>query len=264
MRCARPGSSAITTPSLVSVPRSGSRRPLIAERISVLVVMTRLRCAPRQVDDQRHVVPSARGARSDMRPPFRPDRAATDASTRLRLARPLFRRNWGRHQRADHGGVSRHLPWGSLPLGEVDAVIVASVCLTDAFRSRSFSLPQRLHPTVISWRSFTPLPPTGFSTFRAFPAGPAVPPLDGHCSPVVRWRPGSRATSELFSNPASVTVGEAVRPRRQPLLSWSFPSSRSAEPLRRAWALPSYALPRFAPLGVGVLRLKVSGATAWA
>jgi len=49
-----------------------------------------------------------------------------------------------------HGEVSRRLPWGSLPLGEVDAVIVASVYLTDTFRSRSFTLPQRFDPTGIS------------------------------------------------------------------------------------------------------------------
>lgn len=54
------------------------------------------------------------------------------------------------HEKPAHGRVSRHLPWGSWPLGEISAVIVASVCLTGAIRSRSSSLPQRFHPTSTS------------------------------------------------------------------------------------------------------------------
>jgi len=54
------------------------------------------------------------------------------------------------HEIPAHGRVSRHLPWGSWPLGEISAVIVASVCLTAAIRSRSSSLPQRFHPTSTS------------------------------------------------------------------------------------------------------------------
>jgi len=51
------------------------------------------------------------------------------------------------HEKPAHGRVSRHLPWGSSPLGEISAVIVTAVCLTATIRSRSSSLPQRFHPT---------------------------------------------------------------------------------------------------------------------
>jgi hypothetical protein len=44
----------------------------------------------------------------------------------------------------------------------------ASVCLTDTFRSRSFTLPQRFDPTGASWLYFKPLPPIGFRDLQSF------------------------------------------------------------------------------------------------
>lgn len=43
------------------------------------------------------------------------------------------------------------------------------VCLTDTFRSRSFSLPQRFGPSETSWLCFTPLPSIGFGPSELFP-----------------------------------------------------------------------------------------------
>jgi hypothetical protein len=69
---------------------------------------------------------------------------------------------------AGNGGTSHEV---SAPFGEISAAIVnVSVCLTDTIRSQGFSPSQRLYPAGASWLCFTPLPPIGFTAFRAFPA----------------------------------------------------------------------------------------------
>lgn len=98
--------------------------------------------------------PETLRARSPLGASFEPSAASTTAGANAR------RQHTSRSARSWE--CQRHLPWGSVPFGEISAGDSGVlVYLTSTFRSRSFSLPQRLTPTRTSWLCFAPHPPLG-------------------------------------------------------------------------------------------------------
>lgn len=145
------------------------------------------------------------------------------------------------------------------------AIVDAPVYLTDAIRSQGFSPSQRLHPASASWRSFTPLPSVGFGPSELFPSRPAVTSLDALCSLAVRGCAipsrvcrSSRGFRALLRSD-SRTLVECEHTLGEPLLSWSFSSSRSSGHLRQPLGFPSRAWRRtVAPQGIGRTRLSAA------
>lgn len=152
----------------------------------------------------------------------------------------------------------RHLPWGSWPFdGQQSDWSRAGLphrrpplagFLTLSAACSRFCLVTIFHATAVH----------RLSTFRAFSARPALAPLDAG---LLSCRSGSyhgphgpgaeRATSELSSGRTAVTRRCASH-SVEPLLSWSFSSSRSPGRSRRPLGLPSRACRQAgAPQGLG-------------
>jgi len=73
-------------------------------------------------------------------------------------------------------GWQRDLPWGSVPFdGLSTGGRSVSACLTDTFRSQSFSLSQRFDPARTSWLCFAPHPSRGFRSSELFPLSQPIP-----------------------------------------------------------------------------------------
>jgi len=94
------------------------------------------------------------------------------------------------HEKADKRTTTPSIGFSVLPAKSAQVIVTVSAYLTDTFRSQSFSLSQRFHPTLALWIYFVPHPPIGFErVFRAFPAQPAVTPLGALYSPAVMPAP---------------------------------------------------------------------------
>jgi len=64
----------------------------------------------------------------------------------------------------------RHLPWGSVPSGEMSpGDRSVPVCLADTIRPQGFSPSRRFDPTWTAWLCFAPHPPVGFQPSELFP-----------------------------------------------------------------------------------------------
>jgi hypothetical protein len=82
-----------------------------------------------------------------------------------------------------------------VPFDEIrEAIVEYAGFQVRAFRPQGFSPSRRLCPACASRLCFTPLPPIGFSTFRAFPTRPVVAPLDARNSLTVSDLDRSRFT----------------------------------------------------------------------
>lgn len=138
--------------------------------------------------------------------------------------------------RSTQQGNRRHLPWVSVPSSGTSAA-GASVGLPHRrYPLTGFLTLTACCPTNTLWLCFKPLPPIGFTTFRAFPTRPAAAPLSAPCSPAV-GRPRIEASFDLRSPPLRLLGGVPSRNalKRRATSAPELCSGRASDTLRRAF-----------------------------
>jgi hypothetical protein len=174
-------------------------------------------------------------------PAVRPRRWWPEGSVSVWPTRPPRRRGLPprRGRRSDLTGRqdARHLPGVRFPPAKSARAIVATVCLTVAIRSQSFSLSQRFDPARALWLCFAPHPPMGFRPSKPFPPSQphslsgavALLPLAGRRPP--RWLPPPAFWSTRPTRPAQHEPRMNLRylPRRQSINPTTANRSRQYE-----------------------------------